>query len=97
MTFNSQANYRIASDVVSQEIDGETILLDMNGEQYFGLNTVGTRIWQLLHRPSSLDALFSIMITEYDVAEVQLREDLSEILSQLIAAGLILEDSSQDG
>jgi len=41
-------HYRIATEVLSQEVNGETVLLDLTGECYFSLNQVGTRIWQLL-------------------------------------------------
>ncbi|MCP3929983.1 MAG: PqqD family protein [Bacteroidetes bacterium] len=94
MTFNNQTKFFISPEVVFQEIDGETILLDMNGEQYFGLNEVGTRVWQLLQEPSSLETLFSIMIKEYDVTEEELRKDLGDILSQLITAGLLEKDKT---
>ena len=38
----------ISEDVLFQEVGGETVLLDLASEQYFGLDAVGTRIWQLL-------------------------------------------------
>lgn len=38
----------IPASVLSQEVNGETVLLDLQGEGYFGLTAVGTRIWQLL-------------------------------------------------
>ena len=37
---------QISPDVLSQEVNGETVLLDLEGESYFGLNEVGTRVWQ---------------------------------------------------
>ena len=33
-------------NVISQEVSGETVLLDLDSEHYFGLDSVGTRIWQ---------------------------------------------------
>ncbi|MBT6125779.1 MAG: PqqD family protein, partial [Halieaceae bacterium] len=38
----------LSPDVISQEVSGETVLLDLNSEHYFGLDEVGTRIWQLI-------------------------------------------------
>ncbi len=35
----------IPASVLSQEVNGETVLLDLQGEGYFGLNAVGTRSW----------------------------------------------------
>ena len=35
-------------EVISQEVSGETVLLDLESESYYGLDAVGTRIWQLI-------------------------------------------------
>ncbi len=89
MTIDSRTKLRISEEVVSQEIDGETILLDMHGEFYFSLNEVGTRIWQLLQEPCTLERIFAKMITEYNVEAEHLRNDLDDLLDQLLAAGLV--------
>ena len=34
----------LSPDVISQEVSGETVLLDLQTENYFGLDEVGTRI-----------------------------------------------------
>ncbi len=91
---DSQIKLRISDEVISQEIDGEIILLDMQGEEYFGLNEVGTRVWQLLKKPTNLEKLFSIMKKEYDVKENILRDDLNDIVTQLLSAGLIKKEES---
>lgn len=87
-----------SKNTISQEIDGETVLLDMDGENYFGLNTVGTRIWQLLPEPRSPEEIFSILILEYDVEEERLKADIAGIIEQLLTNGLVtrLKDSSDD-
>lgn len=87
--FGEKTKLLCSKNVVSQEIDGETVLLDMDGENYFGLNTVGTRIWQLLKEPRTPQEIFSSLILEYDVESDQLLEDLNEIIGQLLTNGLI--------
>jgi hypothetical protein len=46
MSFQLQDRFSISSEVLSQEVNGETVLLDLEGESYFGLSEVGTHIWQ---------------------------------------------------
>ena len=52
----------ISSEVLAQELGGETVLLDQASESYFGLDAVSTRAWQLLQTGASqaevVDALF---------------------------------------
>ncbi len=80
---------QVLPDVLSQEVSGETVLLDLNNENYFGLNEVGTRIWQLLQEQSNLEKIYDILLEEYDVDAKQLRKDFDDIINQLIDTGLI--------
>ncbi len=84
-----QQNITLSKEVLSQEVDGETVLLDLKSESYFGLDEVGTRIWQLLNDGSDLRSIFDTLHDEYDVGEKQLKKDLQDHLTQLVEAGLI--------
>ena len=46
MNLNQQIVF--ADTVFAQEVDGEMVLLDMNSENYFGLDSVGTDIWKAI-------------------------------------------------
>jgi hypothetical protein len=83
-------------DVLSQEVDGETVLLDLDGESYFGLDKTGTRIWQLLDEHETVSAVYEQLLSEFDVDEDTLRKDLHEHLEALKQAGLIKSLDSRD-
>jgi len=89
MEFNLQDQFSISGEVLSQEVNGETVLLDLNGESYFGLNEVGTRIWQLIGSQHSLSETLSILSDEYEVDREQLKADINELLAKLADAGLV--------
>lgn len=76
--------------VLFQEIEGETVLLDLEREHYYSLDAVGSRIWQLLAEHGDVDKLVSAMLTEFDVDEATLRRDVAELLERLKAEGLIV-------
>jgi hypothetical protein len=84
-----QQKVTISSEVLSQEVDGETVLLDLESENYFGLDEVGTRIWQLLNEGSNLQTVFDILLGEYDVDEKQLEKDIQDHVARLVEAGLV--------
>lgn len=90
-----QQKVRISSEVLAQEVDKETVLLDMKSESYFGLDEVGTRIWQLLKETGNLQTVFDTMLEEYDADEKQLKKDLLDHVTQLVDAGLISLVSSE--
>ena len=75
-----------------QRTGAESVLLDLRSEQYFGLNEVGTRIFELLSVDPSLQAAFATLLLEFDVAPQQLQQDLLELISKLAHAGLVTLD-----
>jgi hypothetical protein len=84
----------ISEDVLFQEVGGETVLLDLDSEQYFGLDAVGTRIWQLLGEGAGAEAVVEALLEEFEVERATLAADVSTLLDQLAEAGLIrLTDS----
>lgn len=79
----------ISEDVLAQELAGETVLLDLASESYFGLDAVGTRVWQLLRAGQGEDELIDTLLNEYEVERHKLAADVSELLEELEEAGLI--------
>lgn len=80
----------ILSDTVfAQEMDGEMVLLDMNGENYFGLDAVGCFIWQAMQEKQTLVEVYDSMLKAYDVEPGRLKSDLDKFIEQLENAGLL--------
>lgn len=79
----------ISEDVLFQEVSGETVLLDLASEQYFGLDSVGTRIWALLNEGAGATAVVDTLLEEFEVERETLAADLDELLARLAEAGLI--------
>src|SRR5690242_1639529 len=78
-----------ASDVMLRVIGDEAVILNLKNEIYLGLNPVGTRIWTVLHHAPSIQAAYEALLAEFDVEPERLRQDMDELLEQLLAQGLI--------
>lgn len=79
----------LSDQVLFQEIDGEAVLLDLRSERYFGLDEVGTRVWQLLtERHGDLHAVYADLLGEYEVDAASLQGDLARFIERLINARL---------
>lgn len=87
------ATVRITPDVLHQELGGETVLLNLANENYFGLDEVGTRVWQVLGETQSASAVLTRLIDEYDVPAEQLRADVAKLITGLADAGLVSFDA----
>jgi hypothetical protein len=74
---------RINDDVLFQELQGEAVLLNLKSGVYFGLDPVGTRIWQLFAEHEVLSEVAQAVVAEYDVAEDKCSEDLLKLVDDL--------------
>ncbi len=95
MNLDLNQTITLSPDVISQEVSGETVLLDLESEHYYGLDEVGTRIWQLARETDDLKAIFDTLLAEYDVAESRLQQDLDNLLGEIAGLGLITLEQRQ--
>jgi hypothetical protein len=79
-----------APEVLFRELSGEGVLLNLKSGRYFGLDAVGTRIWQMLLEGCSLDATVSQLLQEYDVSREKLLTDVSSFVAALETHGLVM-------
>ena len=82
-----------APRVMSRELDGEAVLLDLASGRYFGLNPTGRRIWELLAPGRSLESVLDRLEAEFDAPRLALEADLVELVGQLESARLVLRTS----
>jgi hypothetical protein len=89
MTLSLDATVQIPEDVVFRELDGEAVILNLESGMYFGLDAVGTRIWQLLDAHRTLRRTLEALEEEFDSPPERLASDLTEFVGQLHARGLV--------
>ena len=82
-----------ADTVFAQEVDGEMVLLDMNSENYFGLDEVGTAIWQAMQEKETLQEVLDVLLEQYEVESDVLEKDLTNFVAKLVESELIEVDA----
>jgi len=83
------ARLSVPRDVLVQELDGELVLLNLNGGRYFGLDDVGTRMWAALTKVESVQQAHEMLLAEFDVEPDLLRNDLVALVEKLMENGLV--------
>lgn len=86
--------FEIPPQVLFREVDGQMVLLDLDTEQYFGLNEVGSHIVKRLTE-EPWDEAFTALIEDYDVDSDVLRRDIDDLIAALLDAGLL--QPAEDG
>ena len=81
--------------VLIRHLDGESVLLNLETEKYFGLDATGTRMWKVATESESIEAAYATLLQEFEVEPETLRANLAELIARLIDNGL-LKRSSED-
>ena len=84
-----QNRVEATSDVISTELDGETVLMHVSNGRYFGLNAVGSVIWETMKTPVTVESLCVAVTEEFDVERQVCENDVLELLTQFEEHGLV--------
>jgi len=85
-----QTPLKISEDVVFRELDGEAVILNLVTGIYFGLDAVGTRMWQLIEQHGDLAKVLAVLRDEYDAPPSTLEADLVRLAGELADRGLVV-------
>lgn len=82
--------YRTATNVLFNELsDGEAVLLDLDTENYFGLNELGSRVWNAIAKSEDLRSLVQDVSAATNTEAATIEADIDELLATLVSKGLL--------
>ena len=76
-------------ELLQSEIDGETIMMSIDNGKYYGLNTVASRIWEIIKEEPLFSELITKLVEEYNIDSLKCESDTKEFLANLIENKLI--------
>jgi hypothetical protein len=86
----SEASIIQRSDgIVDTDIDGELVMMSIENGAYYGLDSIGARVWQLIEAPLSVESLCDKMLDEYEVEKAQCMRDLLDLLGVMVDKNVI--------
>jgi len=89
ITLSEQSRIVVSKDQVSSDLAGETAILNLKNGVYYGLDPVGSRIWNLVQEPTTFAEIRDALLGHYDVEKVTLESDIRDLLNQLAQHGLV--------
>jgi hypothetical protein len=79
----------VVSDQIASQLGEESVILNLNDGMYYGLDPIGTRIWQLLEQPRGVREICALLQDEYDVATAECENEVLSLVRELNGRGLV--------
>ena len=76
-------------EIDDTDLDGEKVMMNLDKGEYFMMNEVGSRIWEIISEPINVKEIISTLRNEYEVDEETCKETVIEFLGRLDNADLI--------
>jgi hypothetical protein len=78
----------VRPNVIFRALGDESVILNLDSGVYFGLDEIGTRIWQLLEQ-RDVGEVCETLQSEYDVPAERVEADVTALIDRLSAKGLV--------
>jgi Coenzyme PQQ synthesis protein D (PqqD) len=79
----------VKKDVLVQQMGTELVLLNLESEEYFGLDDVGNTMWNYLAESGSLQVAYDRLLETYDVDPEELKQDFLALVEHTIEHKLV--------
>ncbi len=89
MSFPPDATLIRSRSPVTAEVDGELVIMDLNGNNFFNLDSIGSAIWTRLEHPVRFEDLCQDLHRIYDAPLDTIRHDVGALLSRMLAHKLV--------
>ncbi len=76
--------------ILVQQVDGTTVLLNLEDGQYYALDEIGGRVWELCDGTRSVSAIIELLSAEYDAPPETIRADVLELLGELTGEKILV-------
>jgi len=78
-----------ADGIVASDIDDEKVMMCIEKGQYYKLDPVGRRVWDMIETPVKVSDLISALLTKYDVDRETCEHDVLAFLEELHEGGIL--------
>ncbi len=74
---------------IATELNNTVVMMSAEQGKYYGLDGVGSRIWNLLEQPRRIMEVCAIIQDEFAVERETCERDVLDFVSRLVAANLL--------
>lgn len=78
-----------SGNFVAADIKQEKVILELQSGKYYGLDPIGTRIWQLIQEPVAVESIVAVLLEEYNVERSQCVRDVVRLINDMRTHNLV--------
>lgn len=94
MNVNLDSTVSRRPDLVATAIDQDKVFLDVESGKYYGMNAIGSAIWDLLETPISVRDLCLLLKDRFDVSDQMCQEETVEFCQSLADSGSLVVEGA---
>ncbi len=79
----------VSQDQVSSDLAGESVILNLKNGTYYGLNELGSVIWEFIQQPKTVADICDSILEDYEVDSETCASSVQALLSDLVNAQLV--------
>ncbi len=76
-------------ELVSTSIESQTALMSIDNGAYYGMDRVGSRVWELIEQPRAVSAVVDQLLNEFAVERATCEQHVLTFLQKLADADLL--------
>lgn len=84
-----KTKFTVDPSVVFNEMDGEIIMMSIANGEFYGINALGSRIWQMLETPKAASEVCDALMPDFDVTREQCEQDVLLFLTRMVEKGVM--------
>jgi len=89
-TIQAESVIRRNKEIIGSTIDGETVMMSVENGKYYGVNQIGSSIWNLIEEPMRLDAICQALQEEYEIDSETCEKEVIAFLHDLEKNNIVI-------
>jgi hypothetical protein len=79
-----------AEQVIAQKASNDVLLFNIEDGNYYSLNEIGGKIWELCDGSHSVAQVVALIASEYETSTEEVQKDITDLLESLKNGKLII-------
>jgi hypothetical protein len=89
MMYAKETKFKKTNNFVESDIEGQVVMMSIENSKYFGMDEIGTQIWQLVDKNLTYNEIIESLLDEYEIDRDTCEKESTEFIDKLLKYKLI--------